>query len=118
MRKAVLEPLAYAPQGVQVMPFPIKGTVFDLFWGAVGVVLPWCFILIFKYSECAATHNSPTLNTLVAYSSTPPYPHLSICRPTGFLCHAPTRSGLVLAGAGTWRSPTSSRRRRRACARA
>ena len=37
MRKAVLEPLAYAPQGVEGMPFPIKGTVFDLFWGAVGL---------------------------------------------------------------------------------
>ena len=38
----------------QVMPMPIDGTVFDLFWAAAGALLPWCFVLIFKYSEYLA----------------------------------------------------------------
>lgn len=50
----ILKPLSYAPTSVQVMPMPIDGTVFNLFWGAAGALLPWCFILIFKYSEYLA----------------------------------------------------------------
>jgi hypothetical protein len=50
----ILKPLSYAPTSVQVMPMPIDGTVFDLFWAAAGALLPWCFVLIFKYSEYLA----------------------------------------------------------------
>ena len=28
--------------------------MFDLFWAAAGALLPWCFVLIFKYSEYLA----------------------------------------------------------------
>jgi ATP-binding cassette subfamily A (ABC1) protein 3 len=50
----ILKPLSYAPTSVQIMPMPIDGTVFDLFWAAAGALLPWCFVLIFKYSEYLA----------------------------------------------------------------
>jgi hypothetical protein len=50
----LLRPLAYAPQAVQLLPMPIDGTVFDLFWTLAGALIPWCFVLIFKYSEYPA----------------------------------------------------------------
>jgi ABC-type multidrug transport system ATPase subunit len=48
------EPLKYAPQAVNIMPMPVTGKVYDIFWAVAAMLIPWCFILIFKYSEYLA----------------------------------------------------------------
>ena len=53
-KKAVdqlLKPLKFAPQATQFVPLPADGHVRSFFWDASAALIPWAFILIFKYSE-------------------------------------------------------------------